>query len=964
MDNGIRNNMMAVRTINRLNKNLRTKENAARHLSLGELISSAGDDASAYSIGEKMKVRIRALDQDHNNVQNGAAMLHVAEGGIQRQIDILCEIKAKAIDAANDTNTESDRKTIQKEIDQGWQQIEAIADETEYNGIKVLHGIDKLETIKSWNYLSTADLLPYSDDMGIVPNVYDTLDGKIGPFDVFTDYGISDSSSTVLGLSTVNPYTKTSGTPNTWDIDFSAFTNPSKLEGCSFTVPGQGGQSRFVFTANPQDTVRWPASVIDIRGCTTMDDVLDRMVSKSSLGDFWGSYPVERNGNQIRITAFVTGKSYNSYEPKGYAQSAMTVDPAATATGMISGTVYLTGGANAVGSHGGEKDAGYQPATAASLVLSSFYPASGSGVTLHLKDDSPRFIDKTHEDKRGVFIKFVDGTSAPQWDESNTYMTVGKDAVVTDAYVKYANIYMSYSQGALQFRATPGAWGNDIYLTDGVTDGTVQYHALTSLMDAGATVTNRKTGTDASLQYDLDLTKYNTTDPAVLETFIQDLTGKSLIFHDWLHYGIYLFVNFFDSSKLPTMDGVPGMSSTNYADITIGGKKLEDPYMKMLDPNLEKYSDVDLNDLRTKVLTDGQSIANAFANLVGQKNYFETATEKIDANGDVSDLVFIDICDMPARELPNLYVVKPTLRHYDLDYDTWFQNHTDKLANGVAAYLDGKGFRAYCASDNAEWFNFAFHNGAAEDRPTNNLSAETIRTIDIDVSDVADASSLVKAIYDQAEPQLQQRNHYMHLAADESQAVLTLYDDRGYALTLKDWPELQEKGAKIADGCYYNPLEGFRYTHGKNFIIQHTDKADFNIRLTIPRTTMNEIFGYDPAVLHPEDFNVLTEENRELLLGKQGENGKSDVQGKLDEGLEYLLSAITLVGAQTKRLEYADANIITDQENTTASESTIRDADMAKEMTQYTKANVLAQAAQSMLAQANQQNENMLGLLP
>ena len=126
-----------MRTINSLNKNIKQREKASRHLSLGELIGSAGDDASRYSIGEKMKVRLRALGQDHNNVQNGMTMLHVAEGGIQRQIDILREIKRKVIAAANDTNTETDRKTIQKEIDQGFQQIEAIADETEYNGIKV-----------------------------------------------------------------------------------------------------------------------------------------------------------------------------------------------------------------------------------------------------------------------------------------------------------------------------------------------------------------------------------------------------------------------------------------------------------------------------------------------------------------------------------------------------------------------------------------------------------------------------------------------------------------------------------------------------------------------------------------------------------------------------------------------------------------------------------------------------------
>ncbi|MBQ1919039.1 MAG: flagellin, partial [Schwartzia sp.] len=57
------------------------------------------------------------------------------------------------------------------------------------------------------------------------------------------------------------------------------------------------------------------------------------------------------------------------------------------------------------------------------------------------------------------------------------------------------------------------------------------------------------------------------------------------------------------------------------------------------------------------------------------------------------------------------------------------------------------------------------------------------------------------------------------------------------------------------------------------------------------------------------------------------------------------------------------SNIVVQQENTTASESTIRDADMAKEMAEYTKASVLSQASQSMLAQANQNGSAILSLL-
>ena len=91
--------------------------------------------------------------------------------------------------------------------------------------------------------------------------------------------------------------------------------------------------------------------------------------------------------------------------------------------------------------------------------------------------------------------------------------------------------------------------------------------------------------------------------------------------------------------------------------------------------------------------------------------------------------------------------------------------------------------------------------------------------------------------------------------------------------------------------------------------------------------------------------------------------GAEDFLADLDQALKYCLHVATDFGAQMQRMEISDANIIASQENTTASESTIRDADMAKEMTAYTKNNILLQATQSMLSQANQNSSNVLSLL-
>lgn len=106
------------------------------------------------------------------------------------------------------------------------------------------------------------------------------------------------------------------------------------------------------------------------------------------------------------------------------------------------------------------------------------------------------------------------------------------------------------------------------------------------------------------------------------------------------------------------------------------------------------------------------------------------------------------------------------------------------------------------------------------------------------------------------------------------------------------------------------------------------------------------------------------------LQDKDGKNISVQTQGaasnaidQLDKSIERALNQLTKIGALSSRLEYTDANIITASENVTSAESVIRDSDMAKEMTAYTKNNVLLQAAQSMLSQANQNSSAVLSLL-
>ncbi len=153
----VKNNMSAISTLNTLNKNSSALAKSLEKVSSGMKINGAADDASGYAISERMRVQIRGLDQANSNTQNGNAMMKVAEGAVSSTVDILKTLKEKVINAANDTNTDSDRQTIQKELDQSIDQIDDNANVT-YNGKYLVDGSHNSKTTDTTTAMTNESL--------------------------------------------------------------------------------------------------------------------------------------------------------------------------------------------------------------------------------------------------------------------------------------------------------------------------------------------------------------------------------------------------------------------------------------------------------------------------------------------------------------------------------------------------------------------------------------------------------------------------------------------------------------------------------------------------------------------------------------------------------------------------------------------------------------------------------------
>lgn len=136
----INHNIAALNTYNRLSANNTQTSKSLEKLSSGLRINRAGDDAAGLAISEKMRGQIRGLDQAQRNAQDSISLIQTAEGALTETHSILQRMRELAVQASNDTNTTSDRDEIQKEINQLTDEIDRIANTTEFNTQKLLEG--------------------------------------------------------------------------------------------------------------------------------------------------------------------------------------------------------------------------------------------------------------------------------------------------------------------------------------------------------------------------------------------------------------------------------------------------------------------------------------------------------------------------------------------------------------------------------------------------------------------------------------------------------------------------------------------------------------------------------------------------------------------------------------------------------------------------------------------------------
>ena len=136
----VQHNLAAMNTNRQMGVVTSSLQKSTEKLSSGYKINRAGDDAAGLSISEKMRSQIRGLNKASDNAQDGISLIQVAEGALNETHSILQRMNELATQAANDTNTDTDRGAIGAEMTQLKDEIDRIQSTTQFNTQNLLDG--------------------------------------------------------------------------------------------------------------------------------------------------------------------------------------------------------------------------------------------------------------------------------------------------------------------------------------------------------------------------------------------------------------------------------------------------------------------------------------------------------------------------------------------------------------------------------------------------------------------------------------------------------------------------------------------------------------------------------------------------------------------------------------------------------------------------------------------------------
>lgn len=204
-------NLSAITANNALSKAEGKLQSSLAKLSSGYKINDAKDDPTGMAISRKMQQQLDALDKNDQSALNAVSLLETAESGISEIQAMLQRMRELNVQAANGTNTTSDKTAIQTEVDQLVEEIDRISSDTEYNGISLLNGYlqekgftSQPDSVSVDEFSSEVPTGDYTVSLTALATQGVAMTGDLSALASYTSTGIPD---TLAGNVTLNGFT-------------------------------------------------------------------------------------------------------------------------------------------------------------------------------------------------------------------------------------------------------------------------------------------------------------------------------------------------------------------------------------------------------------------------------------------------------------------------------------------------------------------------------------------------------------------------------------------------------------------------------------------------------------------------------------------------------------------------------------------------------------------------------------
>ena len=302
----VQHNMQAANANRMLNVTTSAQAKSTEKLSSGYRINRAADDAAGLTISEKMRKQIKGLDRASTNAQDGVSAVQTAEGALTEVHSMLQRMNELATQSANGTNSTTDRKAIQDEIDQLSTEIDRVSETTKFNEMYLLKGTNGTTATKTLNahdagFAGSFDTNQTTFTLDKTLNADDkvTIAGKeytIAAAGTTGTAANATSSNTNVTVTNGNAYTGTANETLTYKDATGGGTAGWYKNGNTTTTPdvaAAGGTYKGVTiagTATANDTITLTAAVAGtaaagaIEATEAYNKIADELKKASSIG--------------------------------------------------------------------------------------------------------------------------------------------------------------------------------------------------------------------------------------------------------------------------------------------------------------------------------------------------------------------------------------------------------------------------------------------------------------------------------------------------------------------------------------------------------------------------------------------------------------------------------------------------------------------------------------------------------